>query len=143
IRQTADRAYTIRSRMTGYSDAAEQVQYITNEFVVTEVAQSTLLYIARIDGRYVVDRIRRELTRIEPSSQKREVEQIRRLLGELTIEEDDRLIDVNGHLCRTIRIQNRDSRLVLSIETFCTRVPGLDETALPAERAFDAAHQPF
>lgn len=136
-------AYTIRSSLSAHGHAVQQVQYVTSEYVITDVGRSTTLFSRSLGGRFIVDRGRRQLTRFDPAAQKQQVEQIRALLGTLQIVRDERTVLIDGRCCRVIRVTNQDARLVLSIETYCTRVEELAESALGAERAFDALYQPF
>jgi hypothetical protein len=136
-------AFTIRSALTAHGHRVEQTQYVTDEFVVTEVGRSTAVYARGLGGRFLVDRARRELVRIDPAAQRQQVEQIRALLGTLQIVRDDRTVLIDGYCCRSIRVTNENARLVLSIETYCTPIQDLSGSALGFERAFDAAFQPF
>jgi hypothetical protein len=135
--------FTIRSALQAHGHRVDQVQYVTDDYVLTEVGRSVALFSRSLDGRFIVDRGRRVLTRIDPSAQKQHVAQIRSLLGSLQIVRDDRSVLIGGHWCQSIRVTNQHARLVLSIETYCTRMDELVGTALNAERVFDAAFQPF
>lgn len=135
--------FTIRSTLTAHGRAVEQTQYATESYVITEVAGSTVLYAPGLHGRYIVDRARRQLRPVVMTGQAPQPEQIRSLLGQLEIEEESGSTEIDGWACRMIRVHNRDARLIVSVESYCARVPGIGLTALPAERSFDAPFQPF
>ncbi|MEX2571503.1 MAG: hypothetical protein WD737_09350 [Gemmatimonadota bacterium] len=140
--QTAP-AFTIRSILVARGQRVEQVQYVASSHVVTEVNGSTFLYAPGLGGRFTVQREQRLLRRLPSASGPSSAAHVRALLGNLKIDEPPGEVPIAGHSCRLIRILNRDAKLVLTIETYCTRLKGLERTALRAERAFDAPHQPF
>lgn len=135
--------FTIRSSLTAHGRTVEQTQYATEAYVVTQVGGSTVLYAPGLHGRYLVDEARKQLRAVPMRGQAPQPAQIRTLLGELEVEEEPELREIDGWRCRTIRIHNRDARLIVSIECHCVRVPGLEMTALAAERVFDAPLHPF
>jgi hypothetical protein len=134
---------TITSVVRAHGHSVEQTQYATPTYVATEIGRATLLFIRGLGDRFIVDRVKRQLIRSRSDAQKRQLQQIRSLIGAIEMIRDERPSIVDGYECRSIRVQNEDAQLVLSIETYCTRIEGLEETALHAEREFDADRQPF
>lgn len=134
---------TITSIVRAHGHSVEQTQYATPTYVATEIGRATLLFVRGLNERFIVDRLKRELIRSHSDAQKRQLDQIRSLIGAVDMIRDERPSIVDGYECRSIRVQNEDAQLILSIETYCTRIEGLEETALHAEREFDSSRQPF
>lgn len=133
----------IRSALSSHGQTLEQVQIVAPEFVVSELGQVTYLYAPSLGDRYRVDRARRRLQRLDPARNQQQTRQIRLLLGEVMVTRDDHPVEIDGYRCSRLRAFNQNAQLSLSVEAFCTRVPGLEKTALVDERHFDRAVQPF
>ncbi len=142
-RPPASVRYTIRSVLSTQGQGFEQMQYATERYVVTVIGHTTLLYSRAHGARFLVDRSRRQLQPLDPAKHRRQVEGIRELLGDLQREEEPGTTTIEGRVCRCIRLRNQDPSLLLSVETYCTRYPGVERSALDEERRFDAPHLPF
>ncbi|MQA88990.1 MAG: hypothetical protein GEU90_01965 [Gemmatimonas sp.] len=145
IHDDASRAgdFTIRSALKSHGAAVHQTQFVTDQYVVTSIGGSTFVFAPGLDGRFRVDRMNRQLYRVDVAAQNPRPEQVRSLLGDLEIECDESPVEIDGRRCRVFRVHNRDARLVVSIECYCARIEGLERSALVAEREFDGAFQPF
>lgn len=142
-RPPSEVAYTIRSVLSTQGQSFEQMQYATDRYVVTVIGPTTLLYSREHGERFLVDRGRRQLRPLDPAKHRKQVEEIRGLIGQLATEEDAGETMIEGRRCRCVRLRNHDARLVLSVETYSTRIPGIEATALDEERRFDAPYLPF
>lgn len=136
-------AYTIRNSIQVHDREMEQVQFVTEHFVANEVGGKLVVYRADTNGRYLVSRGARELKRLDVSAQLAQAQQLRALLGEVPLVFDDAEVEVDGYRCRRATFQVEIPQMVVSSESFRTRIPGLERTALAAERALDDAAQPF
>jgi hypothetical protein len=135
--------FTMRTSLESHGRTVDQMQYVAEHYVVTVIGPSVLVFAPGLDGRFLVDRGNRQLRRMDLAAQNPRPEQVRKLLGDLKIERDERPVEVDGYSCQLVRVHNRDARLVVSIDCYCARMEGVKGTALAAERAFDGGFQPF
>lgn len=135
--------YTIRNIVCIHGQRIEQTQFASEKFIVTIMGGSTLLFSTDLQGRFIVDRGKRLLHPLDPTVHRQQVEKIRTMLGSVEMEVESANVEIDGRSCRCIRLSNHQAELVLSLELYCARIDGLDRTAIGAERAFDAPHQPF
>ncbi|HEX8272165.1 MAG TPA: hypothetical protein VF615_05905 [Longimicrobiaceae bacterium] len=135
--------YAIRSRLLVRGKEIRQVQFATDRYVVTEVERTALLFRSDREERYIVDRAQRRLVRIDNSAQQNEMRKVREAAGDVAVEEVDGIVEISGFPCAHRRFSNRSTALVLSGDVYHASVPGLERTALAAERRFDQPLQPF
>lgn len=135
--------FTIRGTLTLFGRTVAQTQYVTEQYVITEVERSMFIFLADRDERFLVDRGANRLRRIEPGQQRIRVDRLRPLIGEVEITTDEEGVERNGVPCRRHRFGNANARIIISGETLSGQVPGIENTALQAEREHDAKHQPF
>ena len=134
---------TVRGTITTAGNSIPHVQYLTDTFVVTAIGRSTIIHSTALGGRFVVDRALGRLRRVDPLSQSIQVEHLRELVGTVAVHRDPELVEVDGFTCRRYRLCNDSTRLVVSAEAFCTRLPEIAATALHDERQVEAQLHPF
>jgi hypothetical protein len=134
---------TVRGTITTAGHSIPHVQYLTDSFVVTELGRSTIVHSTALGGRFVVDRALRRLKRVDPLAQNVQVEHLRELVGAIAVHRDPELVEVDGFPCRRYRLCNDSTRLVVSAEAYCTRLPEIAATALHDERQVEAQLHPF
>lgn len=120
-----------------------QTQTFNEDYVVTQIDRGTFIYIADQDERFLVDLAKGCLRRIEATTGRIQRDTLRSVIGEVSVRHDDSGVEVDGFLCQRYNFSNDNPRIVLEGETLATRIPGIELTALPAEREHDAAIQPF
>lgn len=135
--------FTIRGTLTLFGRTVAQTQYVTEQYVITEVERSMFIFLADRDERFLVDRSANRLRRIDPGQQRIKVERLRSLVGDVAIETEERAAERNGFICRRHRFENANARIIISGETLSASIEGVEKTALQAEREHDATHQPF
>jgi hypothetical protein len=136
-------AFTIEGSIVSSGHALEHRQYVTGEYVVTELGRSVTVHVVRLGGRFAVDPIERRLRPIEPSAQRIQIEHLRGLVGAVSVHCDPDQAEVDGFACRRYRLCNDSSRITIAAEAYCTRVGGIERTALHAERCVEAKLHPF
>lgn len=136
-------AYTLRNSIQIHDRQMEQVQFVTEHYVANDVGGKLIVYRADTNSRYMANRGARELKRLDVSAQLAQAQQLRSLLGEVPLVFDDAEVEVDGYRCRRTTFEVEIPQMVVSNESFRTRIPGLERTALSAERALDDAVQPF
>lgn len=135
--------YTMTTVVQVHGREIEQVQHATEHYVATLAAGKVILFRPELGARFVVDPSTRELKRLDLSAQAAQARQIAPLLQGSSTVVDPEEVEVDGFRCRRVTYQVETPQLVISSETFRTRVPGLERTALSAERAMDDATQPI
>lgn len=136
-------AFTLRSAIQLHDRTLEQVQRVTEHYVATEANGRLLLYRADTNERYAVNRGARELKRLDLSAQRAQARQLQALVGEVAAVIGPEEVEVDGYRCRRATFQVETPQMVVSSEMFRARIPGLERTALSAERALDESVQPF
>ena len=136
-------AFTIRGTLTLYGRSVPQIQYLSDRYVATQVDRGMFIYLASRGERFLVDRGVSRLRRIEPDVQRIRIDRLRELIGEMKVTRHEEAVEVAGYSCTRFTFENSAARIVISGETLVARVPGVEETALQAERAHDGLNQPF
>jgi hypothetical protein len=136
-------AFTITGSFTAYGRTVSQVQYVTDQFVITKVDRGVFVFIPERDERFLAEPASNRLTRLEPNVQRIQADKLKAVIGEIDIRVEDGEIEVNGFRCRRYRFNSSTARIVIAGETLATRLPGLEATALHREREHDARTQPF
>ena len=134
--------YTVTTTVRVHDRELEQVQHATEHYVATQVAGKTILFRADTGARYLVDPVACQLKRLDLSAQAAQARQIEPLLRGASVQVDAEEVEMEGFRCRRATFEVETPQLVISSETFRTRIPGLERTALGAERAVDDATQP-
>ncbi len=142
-RTEATQMLTVRGNITSSGQSLEHVQYLTESFVVTELGRSTILHCPSLGGRFVVDRVKHQLRRVEVASQTVQMEHLREMVGTVSVHRDAEPVELDGFTCHRYRLCNDSTRIVVSAEAFCTRIGAVGQTALHHERAFEARLHPF
>jgi len=65
----------------------EQTQYLTDNYVLTEINNKKILYISQNDKQYVVDTENKQLKELDLSNQMIQMNQLKSMIGEITINE--------------------------------------------------------
>lgn len=120
-----------------------QTQTFNENFVATEIDRGTFIFIADRDERFLVDHTRGCLRRIEASPGRIQRDTLRSVIGEVSVRREEVDIEIDGFVCQRYNFRNANPRITLDGETFATRIPGVEATALPAEREHDSLVQPF
>lgn len=120
-----------------------QTQCFNEAYVATEIDRGVFIFIAERDERFLVDRARGCLRRIEASAGRIQRGTLRTVIGDVTVRSEDVAVDIDGFACQRYNFRNANPRITLEGETYATRIPGIEETALPLERHHDSLIQPF
>ena len=120
-----------------------QTQSFTERYVATEIDRGIFLFVVDRDERFLVDRARSCLRRIEASAGRIQRGALRSVIGEVTVRCEEEEVYIDGFSCQRYNFRNANPRITLEGETYATRVPGIEGTALPVEREHDALIQPF
>jgi hypothetical protein len=144
IRRTgAGQMLTVRGRITSSGQSLDHVQFMTENYVVTELGRLTILHCPALGGRFVVDTIQRMLRRVEVTSQAVQIQHLREMVGSVSVHRDPEPIELHGFTCHRYRLCNDSTKIVVSAEAFCAHVEAVGRTALQQERAFEAQLHPF
>lgn len=138
-----DFLFRIHTRLRSPGQSFDQLQIASSGFVVSEVGQLSFLYLATARDRYRIDRSRHRLHPMRIRGEGERIGKLRQMLGEITVERAEEAAEIDGFLCRRVCAFTTKSPLILSVEAWCARIPGLSVTALGEERRYDARHQPF
>ena len=133
----------VRGMIVTAGHSVSHVQYLTEEFVVTELGRSAVIHSTVLGGRFVVDRSHCRLRRVDPVAQTVQVEHLRELVGSVEVHRELEMVEVDGFPCRRYRLCNDSTRLVVAAEAFCTRLQEVAATALHEERTLEARLHPF
>lgn len=120
-----------------------QTQTFNDNYVVTEIDRGTFIFIADQDERFLVDLSKGCLRRIEMAPGRIQRDTLRSVIGEVSVRKEETDVEIDGFLCQRYNFRNDNPRIGLEGETLATRIPGIELTALPAEREHDALIQPF
>jgi hypothetical protein len=134
---------TIVGSLTTAGQSLPHLQYLTEEYVVTEVGRSVVLHSVALGGRFIVDRTERRLRRVAVEPHRVHIDHLRELIGRISIHRDETFTNLDGFHCRRYRLCNDGQRIVISAEAFCTRYPPAARTALHLERTFEARLHPL
>jgi hypothetical protein len=134
---------TVRGHITAAGITLDHVQYLADRFVVTEVGKTTTLHAAELGGRFVVDVAGQRLRKVGVTAEDIQIAHLREMIGEVAMHRDPEPVSLAGFVCRRYRLCNDSSKIVISAEAFCARVPGIACTALHEERAFEVALHPL
>jgi hypothetical protein len=140
---TSQVVYSIRMRVSVHGTEIPQTQVVTENYVFTTVGPTSLLFRPQTGGRYLVDHEKRTLKPLDLTAQLAQMEQLRDAIGEVSITSQPAAEPVDGYTCTHHVIRTEHSRIMVEGEMFSTRIPGLERTALGAERRFDKTYQPF
>ncbi len=136
-------AMTMRSHLRMHTQELPQVQYLTERYTATEVNKKLIVFRADTDERFTVDRIRKELKRIDLGPQQAQIAAAQQAMGAVSMVQDPEPVQVDGYTCRRVTFGNEAAAIALSGESLIARFPGLERTALSRERALDRRTQPF
>lgn len=120
-----------------------QTQTFNENYVVTQIDRGAFIFIVDQDERFLVDLAKGCLRRIEATAGRIQRDTLRSVIGEVSLRRHDSDIEIDGFLCQRYNFSNDNPRISLEGETLATRIPGIELTALPAEREHDASIQPF
>lgn len=136
--------WTIVSRhhMPGAGDS-NRIQYATDRYVVSRMDGLATVYLREHDRRYLVDPATRSLRPIDPAEHEQVHSFLAGRLASAELEWDTEPVVYAGRSCRRGTLRIGDADLVMDASILVTRVPGLDRTALAAERVHTARLQPF
>jgi hypothetical protein len=87
--------------------------------------------------------VARTLRPIDDAAQAEQGRQLREELGEVAAERDEPGVEIAGFPCSRFSVRIDHPRIVASGELFVARLPGVEHTALAADRAIQARAQPF
>jgi hypothetical protein len=136
-------AFTLRGAFTSAGRTVPHLQYLTGRYTVTEFESSVVLHAPSLGGRFVVDRPRGLLRRIDDSAQRAQLDHIRAVLGVFHVDRSTNQCDIDGFRCRLYTVRNENGRIMIDAEAWCTRVEGAEATALQSGRLYDAELHPF
>jgi hypothetical protein len=141
-RRVASQAtYTLRSVVRVHNQEIHQTQLATEHYVITRLERGLLLFWAERGERFEVDTAQRRLRPLDLSAQQAQIERLRPLVGRIRITRGEGEERVEGFACHHYSIHNESAQIVLAGEAYVTRVPGLERTALAADRELDARGQ--
>ncbi len=120
-----------------------QTQCFNDRYVATEIDRGIFIFIAEREERFLVDPVQRCLRRIEVSGGRIQRGTLRSVIGEVSVRCDDEEFEIDGFACQRYNFRNANPRITLEGETYATRIPGIERTALPMERDHDSMIQPF
>jgi hypothetical protein len=114
-----------------------QTQLLSADFVLTRVGHGTVLFLRDGGRRYAVDREQRVLRpiavgglrRVDPSSPRPTL---------TTVSLHDGPVEVDGRPCRRLTVESRVGLVMLSTDSYYAQLPGVERTALHAERLLGA-----
>ncbi len=135
--------YSLLGSFTAGGRTIPHRQYLSEYYVLTEFEGSSVMYIAEWGDRFVVDRERKVLVRMDTSGQRARLEHLRAVLGTVITECSSQIHMVEGFPCRLHSLRNENGRIGVIAEAWCTSVPGTERTVLHQERALDAQLHPF
>lgn len=135
--------YVIQGSFTSGGRTVPHRQYLSEHYVLTDFEGTSVIYLAEFGDRFVVDRERRLLNRIDTSTQRAQLEHLRSVLGTVVTECSSRIHVIDGYTCRLHSLRNENGRIGVIAEAWCTSVPGTEITVLHRERALDAQIYPF
>jgi hypothetical protein len=135
-------AYTVKSTIQVHNRQMDQVQYITENYVVNDIGGKLIVYRADTNERYTANRGTRELRRLDFSAQIAQARQLQSIMGNVPVVVDPEEVEVSGYPCQRATFRVEVPQMVIDSETFRTRIPGLERTAFAAERALDEVTQP-
>lgn len=136
-------AFTVRTTLQLHDREIDQTQYATEHYVVNELAGQAVVYRADTHERYLVDRDARQLKRLDLSAQTAQARQLQAVVGDVPHTIDPEEVEVAGYRCHRATFRVETPQLVISSETFRTRIPGLERTAIRKERELEEQTQPF
>jgi hypothetical protein len=114
-----------------------QTQLLSREFVLTRIGHGTILFLRDGGTRYAVDREQRVLRPIATGAvRSADPSAPRPTLA--TVSLHDGPVEVDGYACRRLTVESRVGQVVLCTESYYARLPGVERTALHAERLLGA-----
>lgn len=114
-----------------------QTQLLSPEFVLTRVGHGAILFLREGGVRYTVDGEQRVLRPIE-AGVNRGAEDTAPRVTVTAMSVHDAPVEVGGRSCRRVTIESRVGRVTLSTESYYACIPGVERTALHAERLLSA-----
>lgn len=127
--------FRLEGTLTIQSLVIRQSQSTSEDYVLTRLGGTELLFVREGGARYIVDRTRRVLLPVGSSGAARVEGSLARV--ELTIDRATHRVD--GYECRRFTVRSDTEELALEGEAFYAAIPGLERTALHTERVRNAA----
>jgi hypothetical protein len=126
--------FTLDGTLTIQSLVIRQSQCLAEEYVLTRLGGTELLFIRERGARYIVDRTRRVLLPVGTAPAPAESTLAR---VELSVDRESHAVD--GYECRRFTVCSEAEQLSISGEAYYAAIPGLERTALHVERVRNAA----
>jgi hypothetical protein len=114
-----------------------QTQLLSAEFVLTRIGRGAILFLRESGQRYTVDGEQRVLRPMGEGGGQG-VDPAAPLVTVAAMSVRDDPANVEGYTCRRVSVESRVGRVTLSTESYYAHIPGVDRTALHAERLLSA-----
>lgn len=135
--------FTLRYRVRTEGAEMDRTLYVTETYVVTRMGPTTLIFRPGREERYVVDAERRRLRRLDLSAQRAQAERLRAALGPARVSAVPAGEVGEGFACTRYTLWAEGERARASAGVLAMRLPGVEATALHAERELGRRHAAF
>ena len=129
---------SVKYKITVGEKEIEQTQYLTENYVYTEVGGKKVMYLPEKDKQYIVDTEKKRLKEFDLSAQMAQINQLKAMIGELNTEEK------TEEGIRHILIQsNPESPAKLKVDLQIAEYEGLEKTKFKKSNEFQQNIQLF
>ena len=123
--------YSIKTKISIKDKEFIQTQYITDNFIVTEINGQKLIFILG-NTLFSVNTENKSLKEIDISLQAEQINKVKTMLGELKTESINKSEDILDYKTKGINVYNiNNENLKFSMNAIFAKVPGIEKTAYP------------
>ncbi len=123
--------YTIKTKISIKDKELIQTQYITDNFIVTEINNKKLIFISG-NTLFSVNTVNKSLKVIDISQQAEQINKVKIMLGELKTESINEPKDIAGYKTKGVKVYSINNDAVkFSMNTVFAKVPGIEKTVYP------------
>lgn len=132
---------TIKTKISIKDKELEQIQHITDHFIVTELNGKKMLFIPS-NQLFSVNIENKSLKEINISQQVEQISKVKTMLGELkeeSIDEPKNIAGFNSFGKKIYSIENNTIKLLMDV--YIASIPGLEKTVFPEFSKFEQSKQ--
>ena len=133
--------YKIKTKVTVKEKELIQTQYITDNFIVTELNDKKLIFIQG-NTLFSVNTENKTLKTIDISSQAEQINKVKTMLGELKTKNINESEDIAGYKTKGVKVYNVNNDAVkFSMNAVFAKIPGIEKTVYPEFIKFEQSKQ--
>jgi len=132
---------TIKTKISVKDKELEQIQHITDHFIVTKINGKHVLFISG-NRLFSVNVENKSLKEIDISQQVEQISKVKTMLGELKEESIDELKKIAGFISKGKKIHSIENNSIkLLMDVYIASIPGLEKTIYPEFSKFEQSKQ--